>query len=186
VVLAPKALSLVPEAPLVAQGAATNITPTFANGIGQVDHGIGAVQSGVPFSSGPLSAVTKFTLTVTNEAGDSDTATVNILVKTGSMTPLVPSTKTQSITKGFQILGGEVSGLSDPSVIWSVNGVDGGSSVFGTVSPTGYYTAPATMPGGGLNTSVTIRCRSTADSTLYQEMTVSLWNMPVIVSFTVN
>src|ERR1700704_3571950 len=34
------------------------------------------------------------------------------------------------------------------AVVWSVNGVDGGNSVVGTVTGTGLYTAPAVPPNG--------------------------------------
>lgn len=49
--------------------------------------------------------------------------------------------------------------LSPNTVTWSVNGVPGGSSTFGTVSPTGLYQAPATIPSANV---VSVRATSTA------------------------
>lgn len=40
-----------------------------------------------------------------------------------------------------------VNGLSNTAVYWSAGGVKGGNSVSGTISTTGLYTAPSTMPG---------------------------------------
>lgn len=44
-----------------------------------------------------------------------------------------------------------------PGVTWSVDGVDGGNGVAGTISPSGLYTAPSSVPAGG---HVTIGARS--------------------------
>ncbi len=54
-----------------------------------------------------------------------------------------------------------VSGTTNTSVTWSVNGVQGGNSTTGTVSTSGLYTAPATAP----SSSVTVTATSVADST---------------------
>lgn len=59
---------------VIRPGEATNLTAVFAGGTGKVDGGIGAVTSGTPVSTGILPATKVFTLTVTNEAGDTVTA----------------------------------------------------------------------------------------------------------------
>ncbi len=59
-----------------------------------------------------------------------------------------------------QLLAATVSGTSDQSVIWSVNGIDGGSTAFGTISIAGLYQAPSVAPPGG---SVTITAVSVVD-----------------------
>lgn len=55
-----------------------------------------------------------------------------------------------------------VSNSSDITVIWSVNGVTGGSAQAGTISADGVYTAPADLPAGG---TVQVTATSHADST---------------------
>src|SRR5207244_4918081 len=35
---------------------------------------------------------------------------------------------------------------TDSGIVWSVNGIDGGNSTYGTISTTGRYAAPATVP----------------------------------------
>jgi hypothetical protein len=54
------------------------LTAVFSNGTGFIDHGVGSVASGVGVSTGPVTAATTFTLTVTNEFGDSVTAQVTL------------------------------------------------------------------------------------------------------------
>ena len=55
-----------------------------------------------------------------------------------------------------------VTGTGNTAVTWSVNGTAGGSPTLGTVSTTGLYTAPATLPGA----SVTIAATSAADASV--------------------
>jgi hypothetical protein len=68
------------SAPALGPGGATQLTPVFAGGAGLLDHGIGAVTSGVAVSTGPLAATTVFTLTVTNAAGDAVTFHTTVAV----------------------------------------------------------------------------------------------------------
>jgi hypothetical protein len=65
-----------------------------------------------------------------------------------------------------------VSGTSNTAVTWQVNGVAGGSSTTGTISSSGDYTAPATLP----SSSVTVTAVSQADTTVSGSATV---NFPV-------
>jgi hypothetical protein len=54
-----------------------------------------------------------------------------------------------------------VSGSANTTVLWDVNGVQTGNSLFGTISATGMYTAPAVMPNPA---SVTVTAISQANS----------------------
>jgi hypothetical protein len=51
-------------------------------------------------------------------------------------------------------LTAKVTGLSPTTVTWTVNGIVGGNSTVGTISKTGLYTAPATVPRQALVTAV--------------------------------
>ena len=62
----------------VTEGQGTTLTATFANGTGMVDHGVGAVTSGVPVAIGALSASTTFTLTVTGFQGQTASAPTTV------------------------------------------------------------------------------------------------------------
>ena len=64
-----------------------------------------------------------------------------------------------------------VTGANSTAVIWSVNGIAGGSAATGTISVTGLYTAPATMPAV---TSVTITATAASDSQAGASATVQI------------
>lgn len=61
------------------------------------------------------------------------------------------------------------------TVTWSVNGILGGNSTFGTVSATGLYTAPATVPA--MN-AVTVTATNTADKTKSGSVTMTVTMPP--------
>jgi|SRR5579885_480271 len=63
---------------------------------------------------------------------------------------------------GTQQFSASVSGTSNTSVAWQVNGTTGGDSSNGTISSSGLYTAPKLPPPGG---SITVTAVSQADST---------------------
>jgi hypothetical protein len=73
-----------------------------------------------------------------------------------------------------------VTGSSNPSVTWSVNGVPGGNAAVGTVDATGQYTAPASVPTPN---TVTITATSVADPAAFSSATISIVNS---VGVTVN
>jgi hypothetical protein len=55
-----------------------------------------------------------------------------------------------------------VDGTSNTAVTWNVNGISGGSNATGTISTTGLYKAPSTVPRQG---TVTVSATSVADPT---------------------
>jgi hypothetical protein len=64
-----------------------------------------------------------------------------------------------------------VSNSSDTTVIWSVNGITGGSLQAGTISADGVYTAPADLPQGG---TVQVTATSHADSSKFATVSVTI------------
>jgi hypothetical protein len=77
-----------------------------------------------------------------------------------------------------QSFSAKVSGSSNSSVSWQVNGVTGGSAAAGTISLSGIYTAPNTVPGSN---TVTVRAVSSAESSATGSSAVTLQNpMPVL------
>ncbi len=64
-----------------------------------------------------------------------------------------------------------VSGLSDDTLSWAVNGVAGGNSTLGTVDGTGVYSAPALMP---TNSTVTVTATSVADAAVSDAVSIQL------------
>ncbi len=73
-----------------------------------------------------------------------------------------------------------VTGASSQAVTWQVNGITGGSASTGTISATGLYTPPATIPNPN---TVTIGAISQATTSLSATASDAIWNpVPVITS----
>jgi serine protease len=127
----------------------------------------------------PSCGLSTLTLTVTDTAGLKDTA--QVVVSPTAVTSTAPAAAgvmacsstapaievavcpaSASVQTGAtQALSATLANTTDTAVTWQVNGIDGGNSVIGTVSSTGVYTAPASVPTGG---SVTVTATSVADS----------------------
>ena len=61
--------------------------------------------------------------------------------------------------------------LTPNTVVWSVNGMTGGNATYGTVSSTGLYAAPLTVP---MNNAVEVRATSNADATKFGSITITI------------
>jgi hypothetical protein len=73
-----------------------------------------------------------------------------------------------------------VTGTSNNSVTWQVNGVTGGTASTGTITESGVYAAPATLPNPN---TVTVQAVSKADSGAAGQSAVTLWNpTPVLTA----
>lgn len=100
-------------------------------------------------------------------------ATPAVAVSVSPTTVTLRSGQTRTFTA-------HVSNTANTTVTWSVNGVDGGNATFGTITPAGLYTTPATLPGPP---SVTIKAVSAADTTKFATAVVTLQNpLPVLSS----
>src|SRR5207245_3222645 len=64
-----------------------------------------------------------------------------------------------------------VSNTSNTAVTWLVNGTVGGNSTLGTISSTGLYTAPSSVPSPA---SVTVTAQSVADTSKSASANVSI------------
>ena len=92
----------------------------------------------------PAAAIT-ISATVAGSTGAAPTATVTVTPSTSGPLTISPSMVTVLLpaTQQFQ-----VSGAGSGSVAWSVNQVVGGNATIGTISNTGLYTPPLTVPSG--------------------------------------
>ncbi len=79
---------------------------------------------------------------------------------------------TQAFTK-------QLSNATNQSVTWAVDGVSGGNSTVGTISSTGQYSAPATLPNPN---AVTISVTAAQDTSASASSAVSLWNPTPAIS----
>jgi uncharacterized protein (DUF1800 family) len=73
-----------------------------------------------------------------------------------------------------------VTGTTNQSVTWSVNGTPGGDNTNGTISPVGLYTPPAQIPA---QNKISVTATSVADSSANQSAKVTLANPIALVSF---
>jgi len=128
----------------------------------------------------PSCGVATVALTVTDDAGRTDTADVVItpssasssapsMAGQGGCSTVAPSIEievcpsTDSVQTGAtQTLAATLGNTSDTAVTWQVNGVAGGNATVGTISTAGVYTAPASVPSPA---TVTITAIAQADGT---------------------
>jgi serine protease len=137
-------------------------------------------------------------LTVTDDAGHTDTA--DVVVSATSATTTAPSNAnsgkcpaavipvavtvtpaTATVLAGaMQTFTAAVTNTANMAVTWSVNGVNGGNSTVGMISSAGVYIAPSTVPSPA---AVTIKATSAADTTKSASATVTV-AAPITVSVT--
>jgi uncharacterized protein (DUF1800 family) len=73
-----------------------------------------------------------------------------------------------------------VTGISDQTVAWSVNGIAGGNSTVGSISASGLYQSPASIPSPN---SVQVQATSASQTSAASSSTVTLDNpIPVVTS----
>src|SRR5579864_2897528 len=87
-----------------------------------------------------------------------------------------PNFSTLQVGQSLQF-SASVSGTSDTSLNWLVNGMMGGSSTTGTISQSGLYRAPLALPSG----TVTITAQSVANTAALANASVSIVSAPVAV-----
>ncbi len=121
----------------------SGVAVTFTAGAGSSITGPATVTSGgngvASVGSWTLGSTGSFTLTA-SASGYSNvvfTGTVNTVPMSVSSAEKLPNG-----TQQFSVTGGNV----DDTYAWSVNGTVGGNTTFGTITNTGFYTAPATVP----------------------------------------
>ena len=66
---------------------------------------------------------------------------------------------------------GDGAGHDNTAVIWKVNGITGGNGAVGTISASGLYKAPNSVPAGGV---VTVSATSVADPSKSASATVTV------------
>lgn len=113
----------------------------------------------------PLSAPNPNTVTVTatSQADSTKSGSVSLVIGSAayniSAVQVSPASATITTSASQQFTATvQGTGTFSSGVNWSVNGIQGGSALVGTISSTGLYTAPSTAPQGG---SVTIQAAST-------------------------
>ena len=108
-------------------------------------------------------------------------AAVSVALSSPANTTLLPGQTAQ--------FSATVSNASNTSIIWEVNSIVGGNGTFGTISPTGLYTAPTTFPNTAYRpatnslsgtVTVTITAAAAADTSMIATATVTLIPAPTV------
>lgn len=156
VVPEPSIASFVAAPPTVLGGGSSQLTAVFAGGSGAIDHGLGAVASGAPVSTGALEASTAFLLTVTNPAGDS--VSVSATVTVGSAVAITGFTAARgTITAGSSTtLTATFVNDTGASIDQGVGALANGVPVTVTPAATTTYTLTALGLGGPVSAPVTV------------------------------
>lgn len=132
-----------------------------------------------PASNGSFNA----TLVVTSASQSAITVPLQGNTGKGKIAVSISPTNAVLQVGSSQQFSASVSGTSNKQVTWYVNGVSGGSSAYGTISSSGLYKAPASVPSGGM---VTVTAKSAADSTQSASAVVTLQGAPGVVSVSVS
>jgi len=161
------------SAKLAASGGNSPYKWTSASCSGDCNSGLPAPDSDGQISGTPQNSGTSdVAFMVTDSSGNTATANLSITINPDTSTSVSISPTSASLTTGGkQQFSASVSGSSNTSVTWSVNGVNGGNGSVGTISSAGLYTAPASVPSGG---SVTVKATSAADTTKSASATVNV------------
>lgn len=106
----------------------------------------------------------------TTDGEVSNTFFVNVAAAPAVTVTISPTSATVRLRKTRQFTA-SVQNTSNSSVIWKVNGVTGGNSTVGTVSSSGLYRAPASVPTPSV---VTVSATSVADQTRTANASVTI------------
>ncbi len=168
----PVTVAVSPTSASIEVGSTQTFTPTVANTLNTVvtwqvngvtggNTTVGTITAGGVYTA-PTAVPSPATVTViavsaadtTKSASAQVTVTPMITVSVGPANPSVA-------VSGSQMFMATVANTSNMAVTWQVNSVAGGNSTVGTISSTGMYTAPSSVPSPA---TVTITAISAADT----------------------
>jgi hypothetical protein len=153
----------------------TGVTWTV-NGLAGGNHSVGIISAhGLYTAPATVPGSSKLTIMATSVA---DPSVADSLTITLVSPPPPPPTVSLSLSGATSVTlstssqyVATVTGSSNKSVTWSVNGVAGGNHTVGTISTKGLYSAPSTQPS---SSKVTITATSAADSTVSRSLIIAL------------
>jgi hypothetical protein len=120
------------------------------------------------------------TVTATSVADPTRPGSATLTVTPPVSVSVSPATASVQAGTGTQAMTVAVANTANTGVTWQVNGIAGGNSAVGTISATGLYTAPTSVPSPA---AVTVTAVSVADPTRSGAATLTI-TPPVSVSVT--
>lgn len=125
--------------------------------------------SGLYTPPATLPSSSAVTLTATSQANTADSRSIQVTLQSAIK---IAITGPPTVALGTQAqYTATVTGATNQAVTWSVSGAAGGSAQVGTISASGLYTGPTTMPS---SPTVTITATSQADSADSQSIQITL------------
>ena len=115
------------------------------------------------------------TVTATSKSDPTKSASATVTVVPNVQVSISPTSASLAVNTTRQFTA-TVTGTTNTSVQWSVDGVTGGNSTVGTISTSGLYTAPATTG------SHTVRATSNADPAKSASASVTVTTVAVSIS----
>jgi hypothetical protein len=179
------AISVTPSTTAISTGLTQQFGATVNGGTNTgVTWAVNGTQGGSS-STGTISAVGLYTaptsvpsggsVTVTaqsvTDSSQSASAVVNILPPGKTVTVSITPTSSSVAAGASQQFSSSVSGTTNTAATWQVNSVTGGNATVGTISSSGLYTAPSSVPSGG---SATVTALSSYDAAASASATVSI------------
>src|SRR5512146_3217737 len=152
----------------------TNTAVTWkVNGVTGGSSTVGTISSGGVYTA-PASVPSGGSVSVSAQsvADTTKSASATVLISSAPTAVSVSISPTSASVQGGQTkqFSATVSGTTNTSVNWFVNGTQGGSATYGTISSSGLYTAPA-CPS---SSNVTVAAVSAYDSSASANSSVSL------------
>jgi hypothetical protein len=132
----------------------------------------GFVSSGVLTATGNAPAAkSSVPVSVTTPDGDiSNTVVVNVVAPPTVTIAISPTSATVRVRQNRQFTA-TIQGTTNASAIWKVNGIVGGNGTVGTISQSGVYKAPNSVPSPA---TVTVSATSAADPTKTASASVAI------------
>lgn len=162
----------------VTGNANTAVTWTVS-GIGCVAGSCGSISSaGLYTAPATIPNPALATVTATSVADSTKSASASIVIQSASAVSVSVSPTTAQISGGGQLqFSATVSGSTNTAVAWKVSGAGCSGTSCGTISASGLYTAPTSIPSPAV---VTVTAASVADPGQSASATVSLTAAPVL------
>lgn len=129
------------------------------------------------FYTAPASVASASTATVKATSVADNTKSASATVTLNPVGVAISPTSTSVTTNGTIQFAATVTYTSNTAVSWQVNGSAGGSSTAGTISTSGLYTAPASVPSPA---TVTVTAVSQADSTKSANASVTIGSVALL------
>ena len=152
----------------------SNASVTWSvGGIGCVSGSCGSINSaGLYTAPSSIPSVSAITITAVSVANPTKSGSASLIVQSASSVSISVSPKTTQVASGGQLqFSATITGSTNTAVVWSVSGAGCAGLACGTVTTTGVYTAPVTVPNPA---SVIVKATAMADPSASASSTVTL------------